>query len=124
MYSVIADPQRKLVVLKITGMMTEDDVDRFYLDEYAAIRGMGCRPGEHYALVDLTECDLQLQDVASAFEKRIGSNGKARRLAMFTGRSAARMQARRILKRSDAGLFATREEAEAWLFTEEGRRAA
>lgn len=124
MYTVSADPARKLIVLKIVGMMTEDEVTRFYRDEHAAIRSIDCRPGEHCALVDLTECNLQLQEVAAAFQKRIGGHGKAKRLAMFTGPSPARMQARRILQRADAAIFTTRQEAEAWLFAEGEAQAA
>lgn len=124
MYTLTADPDRKLITIRIIGMIEPAQVAQLYRDEYAAIHAMGCRLGEHLALVDLTECSLQLQDVAAAFEKQIQSAGKARKLAMFTGASVSKMQARRVMKRDDAALFVTREEAERWLFDDPSSLAA
>jgi len=116
MYAISTDPKRRLVTIKIIGLVTAHEVADLYRDEYAAIAQMGCQLGEHYALVDLTECTLQLQDVVAAFQKQMHSPGKAKRLALFTGNSVARMQVRRITQRDHAQLFASRGEAEAWLF--------
>lgn len=124
MYILSTDADRALITIKIVGMMSAADVERLYRDEYLAIARMGCRVGEHVAMVDLTECSLQLQDVAAAFERQIGSARKARRLAIFTGNSVSRMQARRIMRRDGAALFATQVEAEAWLFDEGGAARA
>ena len=116
MYSIASDSGRKLVTIKIIGMLTPEQVKTLYAEEHEAIRRMGCRLGEHYALVDLTECNLQLQDVATAFQKEMNGSARAKRLALYTGSSLSRMQVRRITKREDAQIFATREEAIAWLF--------
>jgi hypothetical protein len=44
---------------------------------------------------------------------------------MYTGNALGRMQARRIAReRVDVAIFERREDAEAWLFTAEHRRAA
>lgn len=120
MYSIQSDARRRLVTIKIVGLLTSEEVAQLYHEEHRLILEMGCRVGEHLALVDLTECKIQLQDVAAAFQKQITSSGRAKRLAMFTGSSLARMQARRLMQRADADLFSTREEAEAWLFQDEG----
>ncbi|PAX06700.1 hypothetical protein [Sphingomonas lenta] len=124
MYTITADPGRKLITIALQGMLTPEQVAALYRDEHLAIQRMGCRVGEHLALVDLTGCPLQIQDVASAFQRAMDGPGKARRLALFTGSSLARMQIRRIMRRSDAALFETRAEAEAWLFADDARAAA
>ena len=124
MYTVTADPGRKLVTIALRGMLSNEEVAALYREEYDAIRAMGCRLGEHLALVDLTECKLQLQEVATAFQARMEGRGRARRLALVTGSSLAAMQARRITKRAGARVFPTRAEAESWLFAPEDRIAA
>lgn len=124
MYTVTADPDRKLITIALHGMLTPEQVAALYRDEHLAIQRMGCRIGEHVALVDLTGCPLQIQDVANAFQRNMEGRGKARRLALFTGGSLARMQVRRITRRSDAAIFSTRGEAEAWLFADDEQAAA
>jgi hypothetical protein len=123
MFSVSTDPARKLVRLKISAMLTAEQVAELYRREHMAILGMGCRLGDQLCIVDLTDCPLQLQDVVGAFQREIKSGAKARRLAMFTGNALARMQARRIMQRDDAAIFETREEAEAWLFDARAKAA-
>ena len=124
-YSITTVPHRKLVVMKIVGMLTREQVEQLYREEHAAIAAMGCRLGEQICLVDLTDCKLQVQDVAAAFKEKQGdARIMARRLALYTGSSLARMQARRITDRANAELFETREQAEAWLFADEARAAA
>jgi hypothetical protein len=125
MFEITTEPHRKLVRLMLKAMLTPEQVTQLYREEHRAIADMGCRLGEHFCIVDLTRCPLQVQAVAQAFEANIGSPGKARRLAMYTGQALARMQARRIAKvRDDVAIFERREEAEAWLFAEAGSRAA
>ncbi|PCD03905.1 hypothetical protein COC42_06140 [Sphingomonas spermidinifaciens] len=125
MYSITTEPARKLVRLKLMGMLSREQVAALYHEEHLAIRAMHCRPGDHLCIVDLTECPLQLQDVANAFQLGIKSDAKAKRLAMFTGQALGRMQARRIAReRDEVMIFERREEAEAWLFADEARSAA
>jgi hypothetical protein len=125
MYEITTEPARRLVRLKLTGMLTPEMVSRLYREEHHAIQEMGCRLGEHLCIVDLTSCPLQVQVVADAFKSEIGSTAKARRLALYTGNALGRIQARRIAReRDDVALFERREEAEAWLFRDECRPAA
>jgi hypothetical protein len=125
MYEITTQPERKLVRLKLTGTLTPKQVSQLYREEHRAIHDMGCRLGEHLCIVDLTSCPLQVQAVAEAFKSEIGSSAKARRLALYTGNALGRMQARRIAReRDDVALFELQEEAEAWLFEDEARRAA
>jgi hypothetical protein len=125
MYKITTEPHRKLVRLKLTGMLTPEQVAQLYREEHEAIEKMGCRPGEHLCIVDLTSCPLQVQAVAEAFKSEIASSAKARRLALYIGNALGRMQARRIAReRDDVGFFEFQEEAEEWLFQGEARRAA
>ena len=125
MFTIHTDTRRRLVMIKIAGMLTIDQVRELYRQEHDAIRAMGCPIGEHLVLVDLTACPLQLQDIDGAFKNGIEASTKAKRLAMVTGSSLARMQARRILRRSDAGMFETEAEALTWMFgTDAVRQAA
>jgi hypothetical protein len=125
MFSISTEPQRKLIRLKLSAMLSREQVAELYRQEHHAILAMGCPLGEHLCIVDLTECPLQLQEVAQAFQAEIGSKGKAKRLALFTGNALARMQARRIAReRDDVAIFELREDAEAWLFAGEEQRAA
>lgn len=118
MFEIITEPARRLVRLKLNAMLTREQVAELYRQEHAAIIAMNCPLGEHYCIVDLTSCPLQLQEVAQAFQSEIGSSAKAKKLAMFTGNALARMQARRIAKeRDDVAIFETQIEAEAWLFS-------
>ena len=73
MFEISTEPQHKLVRLRLTGMLTRDGVADLYRQEHAAIAAMGCRLGDHLCIVDLTDCPLQIQDVASAFQSEIGS---------------------------------------------------
>lgn len=125
MYKITTEPRRKLVRLKLAGMLTREQVARLYREEHLAILAMGCRPGDHLCIVDLTACPLQIQEVAQAFQSEIKSSGKARRLAMYVGEALGRMQARRIAReRDDVAIFERRDEAEAWLFADPSRQAA
>jgi hypothetical protein len=111
--------------LKLNGMLTREQVDQLYAEEHRAIVAMGCRPGDHICIVDLTECPLQVQEVAQAFQSQIKAPAKARRLAMYTGNALGRMQARRIAREREAvAIFEQREEAEEWLFRDVAARAA
>lgn len=68
-------------------------------------------------MVDLTDCLLQPQVLASAFQQLMADQRtRSRRMAFVFGASPARMQVRRILaQRDDIGLFVTETEAMAWL---------
>ena len=106
MFEITTEPSRRLVRLKLNGLLSRDQVADLYRQEQAAILAMNCPLGEQNCIVDLTSCPLQIQDVANAFQAEIGSPTKAKKLAMFTGNALARMQARRISKeRDDVAIF-------------------
>jgi hypothetical protein len=124
MFEITTDPQRHLVRIKLSGMMSVEDVSELYRQEHAAIRAMGCPVGQHLLLIDSTQNGLQTQSVIDAFKGQISRPTRARRIAVVTGQSLSRMQARRLLTDQPGMIFATETEAEAWLFAEQIERAA
>ena len=124
MYNIATEPSRRLVRITVSGLLHAADVEQLYREEHQAIHDMDCPVGEHVVLVDLRDCPIQFQEVVSAFRANINGEGQARKLAMVTGGSAARMQVRRILQRGGANQFETIAEAEEWLLEPEDREAA
>jgi hypothetical protein len=116
MFKITTEPKRWLVRLKFSGHLTLAEVSEFYRQQEAAIRTMGCPLGLHVVLIDATECPLQLQEIVGAFQGAMASPRRAKRVAMVTGGSLSRMQARRLLQRDEVAKFATVDEAEEWLF--------
>jgi hypothetical protein len=119
MFTITTEPRRKLVRIKVCGMLKVCDVADFLQQEHAAIRAMGCPVGHHFVLADLTDCPLQLQEIIAAFQKSMTSPQRAKRVAVAVGSSLSRMQARRLLQREEVAMFDTVAEAEKWLFREE-----
>ena len=115
MYQLSTDPKYKMVLLKLAGMLTPAEMESMYREEYAAIAAMGCAIGEHVVLADLTECNVQLQDVSAALQAVVSKHGKAKRVAMVMERPLAKLQARRIAESQEARIFTSRDEALAWL---------
>lgn len=115
MYILSVDRKHKMVLLKLVGMLTADEVQQMYAEEYQAVRAMGCRLGDHVVLADLTECSIQMQVVSSALQQVVQEKGKAKRVAMYTGSSLAKMQASRIAMTQNAAVFQNKADALAWL---------
>jgi hypothetical protein len=124
MFEITTDPRRHLVRIKLSGMMSVDDVAELYRQEHVAIRAMRCPVGQHVLLIDSTQNELQTQDVIAAFKGELSRPTRARRIAVVTGQSLSRMQARRLLTDQPGMIFATEAEAEAWLFSEKVDKAA
>ena len=124
MYTITTEPSRKLVRITVSGLLSAADVEQLYREEHKAIHDMDCPVGEHVVLVDLRDCPIQFQEVVGAFKNNINGEGQARKLAMVTGGSAARMQVRRILQRGGGNQFETIAEAEEWLLAPKERQAA
>lgn len=82
---------------------------------------MGLKSGEFYLLIDTSMAIIQAQDVVLAFQALVtDSRYKAKRIAVARRSSLTRIQTERILKlRENAAVFATLDEAEAWLFSDE-----
>lgn len=124
MYKLTVDPKRKLVLLKLVGMLSAQEVAAMYAEEYVAIRAMGCQHGDHLVLADLTECNIQTRTVSEALQSIVQKKGSAKRVAMFMGSSLAKMQARRIATSQNARVFEHRAEALDWLLQSEAPASA
>lgn len=124
MYQLSIDPARKLCRVSCDGMLTPDDVARFYAEQRAGLTAAGRRPGDHVTLCDMRAFPIQSQASFALILKESGSAIGPRRAAMVTGTSPVRLQLRRLARPGRIELFETIEAAEAWLFAEEARSAA
>ena len=118
MFEITTEPSKRLVRLKLSGMLTEADVRELYRQEHAAIHAMACPLGEHLLLIDSTQNELQTQSVIETFKRQMSKPSRAKRIAVVTGQSLSRMQARRLLSEQPGYIFHTVAEAEAWLLNE------
>jgi hypothetical protein len=73
-------------------------------------------PNQHDTLADITEMNIQSQDVVAAFTLFMGDpHVQSRRLAFVISSSLSRMQAQRLTQRDTVGFFEDVHGAEAWL---------
>lgn len=116
-YTVSIDPELGLLRIALGGFFSVADVEAIEVAKKAALVRLGLPRNAHLTLIDVSECMLQAQEVFAAFQAAVGNpRYMAHRLALVTGDSPIRMQARRLLTRDNTAFFATAEEAEAWLF--------
>ncbi|MFZ2996133.1 hypothetical protein [Sphingobium sp.] len=118
MIKVTADPARKLVIARMSGFLSVEEVEQFSRDKDAAVESMGLRSEDYLLLIDTAEAIIQPQEIVAAFQHLVTSaRYKAGRIAVARKSSLTRMQTSRILSlRDDAAVFETISEAEAWLF--------
>ncbi|CAN5118529.1 hypothetical protein BH10PSE12_BH10PSE12_11230 [soil metagenome] len=118
MHTITTDPERLLVLANLSGFMTRNEVAMFMVSEQAAAASLSARSGQHLLLVDASDCALQSQEVVAAFQHAVTHCAlKARRIAVVTGPTLSRLQARRVLDREDAMAFNDMQEAQDWLFS-------
>ena len=67
MIVVTAEPAHCRVRARMDGMLTLDEVERFSLEEQAAVRAMGLCSGEFDLLVETEGNPVQTQEIMSAF---------------------------------------------------------
>ena len=117
MIRVTTEPQRQLVRAVMGGMLTIEEVDAFSREEQAAVRQMGLQSGGFDLIVETIGNDVQTQEVVNAFQGLImGSEFKARRIAIVRSGVLVRMQSRRMaLLRPDCAVFEHVDDANDWL---------
>lgn len=116
-YSVTIDPGLGLLRITLGGFFALSDVNALEVEKKAALGRLGLPRNAHLTLIDVSDCKLQAQDVFGAFQTAVGDpRFMAHRLALVTGESPIRMQARRLLTRDNTAFFMTAAEAETWLF--------
>jgi hypothetical protein len=125
MFTIEVDRNRGLLRIVLEGFMSMNEMTEFAEAHASAARDLDCAPGEHLTICDVTRCAIQPQDVAAELERLIvEAPRRARRLAVVVGDSPVRLQARRVVKREEAGLFVSVAEAEAWLLEGGAARAS
>jgi hypothetical protein len=115
-HSISVDPARLLVVLRLAGFLTPDDIQRIAIEEQAAVRTLGVPSGTHNFLIDARALDAQTADVVAFVQHTTDTVLlKPRRLAIIARFGLNRMQARRMIGDREIGLFEDEDEAFAYL---------
>lgn len=117
MFAIEADPECKLITIRLSGLLTVEEVECLFHEEQAALVALGYRSGDYMLLVDTSGCLIQSQEVIAAFQAAIAAARlSAARVAVVRGQSLTLLQTQRILRARDNALIATTEaEARAWL---------
>lgn len=124
-FTFTLDPARGLVRIEMHGFYGLEDVAAFFEARRMAHMKLGLPPNQHLTLNDLRGMQIQKQDVIHAFQIGLAEPGeKARKLAVVVNAAMAKSQASRAIDSADTHYFTDLAEAEAWLFAEEGERAA
>lgn len=114
MYHIDADGRAQFVSVKLAGLLTVDEVNRYIADMAESFNREKITPG-YLLMIDTTEATLQTQEVVGALQQQIAKIPKAKRIAIVNGSSLARMQIRRVMTQEYMRLCASRADAMAWL---------
>jgi len=121
-HQVTLDRGRKLVELRMSGIVGPEAAAWIAEEFRAAIRGLGDDVGDHLSLYDFS--DVPVVPVATVEQLRATLTNPevrklwARKLAIVTSTALGRLQAQRVQEvRPDIGLFDTREAALEWLLS-------
>lgn len=120
MYSIDIDRAHLLVDMRLSGFFTPELAAEATEALRAAVRSLGPAIGRHVTLYDATDLKVSpgatIEQVQAGFADPAIRPLWARRVAYCTRSALGRMQAVRLrAARPDIGVFATREEALAWL---------
>ena len=117
MFAIEIDPECKLITIRLSGLLTVEEVERLLHQEQSAVVALGYRSGEYLLLVDASGCVIQSQEVIAAFQAAVAATRlSAARVAVVCGPSLTLLQTQRILLvRENTRIDATEVEARAWL---------
>ena len=115
-HAISVDPARNLVILRLAGFLTPEDVQRIAAEEQAAVRTLGVPSGVHNFLIDTRALDTQAGEIVDLVQHMTDSVPlKPRRLAIIARYGINKIQARRMIADREIGLFDTEDEALAYL---------
>ena len=116
MYTIAADRERRLLRLELTGFWSSDEASAFARDQQLAVRRLGPPFGTHLTLADVSNWDIQSQDVSAIIRDLVlNAASTSKRIALVGSRGLARMQFKRIVDREGMRVFMSSLDAEAWL---------
>jgi hypothetical protein len=116
-FTVMADPERDLILISMSGFFSPDDIEAFFAARASEHAKLHCGPNQHLTINDLTAMKVQSQDIVAGFQSLLADPAyRSRRLAFVVSRTLARSQLMRALNGRDAKCFESRKDAERWLF--------
>lgn len=119
-HEVTLDRSRKLVDLRMSGVVSTEDAAWIAEDFRQAVRELGDDVGDHLSLYDFSDVPVvpvaTVEHLCSTLTNPAIRPLWARKLAIVTSTALGRLQAQRVKQvRPDIGLFETREAALEWL---------
>jgi hypothetical protein len=119
-HSINVDLDRKLVDLRIGGLISAEDAAWIGEELRAAIRALGADIGKHVTLYDASGVQVVPQETVELLKYTLDNPAVralwARKIAFVVSTTLARMQAQRLREvRPDLGIFDDRESAIDWL---------
>jgi|GEM_PF-800560 len=119
-HSIQVDLDRKLIDLRIGGLIGPEDAAWIGEELRAAIRALGPDVGKHVTLYDGSGVPVVPQETVELIKNTLDNPAVraiwARKIAFVVSTALARMQAQRLREvRADIGIFDDRESAIAWL---------
>jgi hypothetical protein len=120
MFEIETSRADRLIVLRMSGVLTIDDARACAAAKEAAVVKLGPPYDAHSTLLDVREFRIQSQDILAIFTNFVATTKhKSRKIAIVGGEGTARMQFRRVAEREplrdDMRFFTAVREARDWL---------
>jgi hypothetical protein len=121
-FEVTTDISRRLLEITMRGFWDVATFDAFAVEFEKALQTLHRAGGAEMAIVDGREFAVQSKEILGRFEEIMRSNAPylAERTASIVPTELNRMQAKRVTENLTRRDFTTREDAEAWLFANQG----
>ena len=120
MFEIATSQPDRIIVLRISGVLSIDDARACAAAKEAAVESLGPPYDDHSTLLDVRDFRVQTQDVFAIFTDFVAmTKHKSRKIAILGGEGTARMQFRRVAEREPLreGMryFTDAGEARTWL---------
>lgn len=127
LYKLKLDPKRKCLEIVLRGYWDEKTMEAFEREEAEAFEALDRLGRPTFCLADLSELPPQAKEIVGRRIKQLRSpNAKIpSRMAIIASGAILKLQSDRMIPEdsTEKKMFASRKEAEAWLFGEANRRA-
>lgn len=117
MITLTTEPGRKLIRIKMGGMLTVEEIRAFSTEQQRVATNMRAASGEFDLLVEAIGTVVQTQEVTDALAAlMLNSPVKSGKIAVVREGALTRIQTKRIgQRRSNYEVFSSMADAEAWL---------